>query len=218
MDRRTSRRPRRPAAVVPGLAFAAALAALLVALLGADARAQDGAGALTIALDEYQDSGVSGWATLTAAGDGLRVEMAVEGGAVTGNHPTHIHTGTCADFDPNPIYPLTTVVLDPLSDDGESTTEVDQVTLDELRDGDYVILVHKSAEELTDYFVCGDIKASNAFTEPKTAGSVTAPQTGAGSAAGAGAATALLGAGAGALAAALAAAGLARRRRGAATG
>ncbi len=186
----------------------------LISALGTDVRAQDDANELTIALKEYQGSGVSGWATLTPTKDGLRVTMAVEGKAVTGNHPSHIHTGTCKDFDPNPLYPLTTVILDPLTDDGESQTAVDEVTLDELLDDDYVILIHKSAEELTEYFVCGDIKESNAVTGPKTAGSMAAPSTGVGSVGGGRPVEALLGVGTGALALALAITGLALRRRG----
>src|SRR4051794_3776806 len=77
--------------------------------------AQSNPKTITIALNEYKGSGVSGWATLTANGDGVDVQMAVKGKAITGNQPTHIHTGTCDNFDPSPTYPLTTFVLDPLS-------------------------------------------------------------------------------------------------------
>jgi hypothetical protein len=117
---------------------------------------------ITIPLNEYENSGVSGTATLEAIGDGTRVVMELSGDAVTGNHPTHIHTGTCANFDPNPTYPLTTVILDDVSDAGLSETTVEGVRLRDLLRDDYVILVHKSAEELTNYLVCGDIKADGA--------------------------------------------------------
>ena len=46
-----------------------------------------------------------------------------------------------------------------MSDAGISETTVEDVRLRDLLASDYVILVHKSAEELTNYFVCGDIKA-----------------------------------------------------------
>lgn len=166
---------------------AVAAVALTAVAFAAPAAAQDDEN-LTIALNEFEGSGVSGWATLTVAGGGVQVEMAVDGEAVTGDHPTHIHTGTCDDFDPNPTYPLTTVILDPLSADGVSETAVDDVTLDELLADDYVILVHKSAEELTTYFVCGDLKRSNAVAAPMAgaAGSVAAPGTGVGAARGPG--------------------------------
>jgi hypothetical protein len=177
------------------------------------AAAQDGEG-LTIALNEYRGSGVSGWATLTPADGGVRVAMAVEGAAVTGDHPTHIHVGTCENFDPNPTYPLTTVILDPLSADGLSETTVEDVTLDELLAGDYVILVHKSTAELTTYFVCGDIKQTNAIPAPDAgaAGSVEGPSTGVGAALGTDTGGPAAPAGLGLLAAALAAAGLLLRR------
>ena len=209
------RAPLRSGVLAAAASVALLLGALLLGALGTSARAQDDAGELTITLAEYEDSGVSGWATLEPTEDALEVTMAVEGRAVTGNHPSHIHTGTCADFDPNPTFPLTTVILDPLSDDGESATAVEDVTLDGLLDDDYVVLVHKSAEELTDYFVCGDIKESNAYTAPRTAGSMAPPNAGTGSVGGdgGGPTAASLLAGAGALALTVAAAGVALRRR-----
>jgi hypothetical protein len=162
------------------VAFASLMPAMAVA-------AQESPETITIALAEYQDSGVSGWATLTGEGDGVAVQMAVEGDQVTGDQPTHIHTGTCENFDPNPTFPLTTIVLDPLSADGVSQTSVPDVSLDELLSGDYVILVHKSMDELTNYFVCGDIKTTNAISPPGSgaAGSVEMAGTGSGSAIGA---------------------------------
>jgi hypothetical protein len=126
--------------------------------LAVPAAAQDNR-SLTIPLNEYENSGVSGTATLEATGGGTHVEMMLSGEPLTGNHPTHIHTGTCDNFDPDPTYPLTTVILDDVSDSGISETTVEDVRLRDLLDSDYVILVHKSAEELTNYFVCGDIKA-----------------------------------------------------------
>jgi hypothetical protein len=144
--------------------------------------AQNSPQTITIALNEYKGSGVSGWATLTANGKGVDVKMAVTGAAVTGNQPTHIHTGTCDNFDPSPTYPLSTFVLDPLTADGVSSTNVPNVSLDQLLAGDYVILVHKSPDELTTYFVCGDIKESNAIPPPAAgaAGTLSMSATGSG--------------------------------------
>ena len=196
------------------LAAVAALGMTVLALAAPAAVAQDDEEPLTVALNEFEESGVSGWATLTPAETGVGVEMAVEGEAVSGDHPTHIHTGTCANFDPNPTYPLTTVILDPLSADGVSETTVEEVTLAELLAEDYVILVHKSAEELTNYFVCGDLKRSSAIPAPAvgSAGSTAAPSTGVGATGGTGAGDAALPAALGALAVALTVAGLLRRR------
>ncbi len=114
---------------------------------------------LTIPLNEHENSGVSGTATLTAEGANTRVAMELSGDALTGDHPTHIHTGTCRNFDPNPLYPLTTVILDEVNDEGVSETTVENVRLRDLLASDYVILVHPSAEELFPEIVCGDIKA-----------------------------------------------------------
>lgn len=125
---------------------------------------------ITIQLKEYKNSGVSGTATLDSFGNDTSVAMELSGDPVTGNHPTHIHTGTCANFDPDPTYPLTTVILDDVSDAGTSETTVEGVRLRDLLRADYVILVHKSAEELTNYFVCGDIKMSAAVNHVPGAG------------------------------------------------
>ena len=215
MDARQGEPARRGGArsrsVIAGLAVLATLVPLAWA---GPAVAQDAQPELTITLAEYQRSGVSGWAALTPTGNDLGVAMAVEGTAVIGDHPTHIHTGTCADFDPNPLYPLTTVVLDPLSDDGTSRTTVKDVKLGELLAGDHVILIHKSKTELTTYFVCGDLKRSNAFAGAPSAGAMAAPAVGVGTAfvapAPAPTAPAI---GLGAVAATFAAAGLWLRRR-----
>ena len=147
----------------------AAIMALTCAGLLRPAAAQDEQ-TITIPLNEHQNSGVSGTATLTAEGENTRVSMELTGDPVTGDHPTHIHTGTCRDFDPDPLYPLTTVVLDEVSDEGVSETTVDDVSLDDLLADDYVILVHPSAEELFPEWVCGDIKLSAAVTRPPGAG------------------------------------------------
>jgi hypothetical protein len=122
------------------------------------AAAQDNR-SLTIPLTERENSGVSGTATLTAEGENTRVSMELSGDPLTGDHPTHIHTGTCRNFDPDPLYPLTTVILDEVNDEGVSETTVEDVRLRDLLDADYVILVHPSAEELYPELVCGDIKA-----------------------------------------------------------
>jgi len=145
------------------LATAVLITLTAVALLAAPVAAQED---LAIRLDEYRDSGVTGEATVQADGDGTHVSMQLTGEAVTGNHPTHIHTGTCDNFDPNPTFPLTTVVLDDVNDRGMSETTVEDVSLESLLEGDYVILVHKSSEELTVYLVCGEIKAGAVTTAP----------------------------------------------------
>jgi len=136
--------------------------------LGASASAQDTAdGAVTVELIEVDGSGVSGVAILTPEGDQIQVDMTLEGPGLVGNHPTHIHTGTCTNFDPNPLYPLETVLLEPVSAEGRSVSTVD-VPLEQLQRGDYVILVHLSPEALTTYLVCGEIPEAGAGGETAT--------------------------------------------------
>jgi len=151
------RRQHRPIGRRYSIAIAAVIALSCAALLRPVAAQDDER--LTIPLNEHGNSGVSGTATLTAEGENTHVSMELSGDALTGNHPTHIHTGTCRNFDPNPLYPLTTVILNEVNDEGVSETTVDGVSLDDLLADDYVILVHPSAEELYPELVCGDIKA-----------------------------------------------------------
>jgi len=123
--------------------------------------AQDAAsGEVTVQLNEVDGSGVSGSATLTPNGEQTDVNMTLEGPGLVGNHPTHIHTGTCSNFDPNPLFPLETVVLQSVDQTGRSVSTVD-VSLDELQSGDYVVLVHLSREQITTYLACGEIPRAN---------------------------------------------------------
>jgi hypothetical protein len=132
--------------------------------------AQESGMSVTVELQEYDGSGISGTAYLTETSDGgTHVSMVLVGGELDGNHPTHIHTGTCDNFDPNPLYPLETVNLNPVSQDGTSESTVADVDLAALHEGDYVILVHQSPEELTNYLVCGEISAGTTGTAELTA-------------------------------------------------
>ncbi|HEY7032485.1 MAG TPA: cupredoxin domain-containing protein [Thermomicrobiales bacterium] len=104
---------------------------------------------LTVNLNELNDSGISGTATLKADGDKTDVELNLQG--ATGGHPAHIHNGTCTDLDPNPKYPLETVDAN-----GHSQTTID-VSLADLLASPFAINVHKSAEEIGIYVACGEI-------------------------------------------------------------
>ncbi len=106
--------------------WAIALVALLavVSLAGARPVAAAEGDTLVIDLEELNDSGVSGTATLTDNGDGTTT-VSIEVSGAAGGHPAHIHNGTCDDLDPNPLYPLTTV-----DENGTSETDV-PYTLDD---------------------------------------------------------------------------------------
>jgi plastocyanin len=81
-------------------------------------------------------------------------------GAIAAPHPSHVHAGSCAELDPNPLYPLTDVA--PVSPDAESgaieagTTTI-EATLDELLASPHAINIHASAEDIETYIACGDV-------------------------------------------------------------
>lgn len=109
---------------------------------------------ITIDFTELNDSGVTGSATLFAAGNTTIVEIDLDG---TGeDHPAHIHAGTCDDIQPEPEFNLQNV-----GEAGTSTSTVD-LPLAELIDGDYVIDLHLAANQLGTLIVCGDIDGTPA--------------------------------------------------------
>ena len=126
----------------------------------------------TVTFTELNDSGLSGGAVLTARGQRTEVDMRING--AVGIHPTHIHTGTCDDLDPNPKYPLNNVELNTTELVGMSDTIVD-VPLAELLARPHLILIHKSADDLDTYYACGNIVAD---TTAATAGQEVGGATG----------------------------------------
>jgi hypothetical protein len=107
------------------------------------------ADSITVPLAPQSGSGESGTATLTKDGPRTKVVLSVKN--APGVQPVHIHKGTCANLDPKPAYPLSSVT------NGKSETVVN-VSLDDLQKGGYAINGHKSAQEATTYVFCGDIK------------------------------------------------------------
>src|SRR5688572_27429136 len=130
--------------VVAALAF--------IGLSGGGAYAQ-GAGPLVrtvVQLAEQNGSGQNGTATLTETADGKLMVMIELSNGSSVAQPAHIHKGTCANLDPRPAYPLTSVT------NGASDTTVD-VSMATLLNGQYAVNVHKSAAEASVYVACGDI-------------------------------------------------------------
>lgn len=115
--------------------------------------------AITITMNAQNNSGESGTATLTPMGNQTKVDVNLTG-APAGPQPAHIHPGTCANLNPNPKYPLTSLT------NGKSETIVN-VSLTSLMTGDFAINVHKSPQEISVYVSCGDISAA-AQTAPAT--------------------------------------------------
>ena len=103
---------------------------------------------VTIKLNELNDSGVSGTATLTPMGDQTKVVLKVDG--ATGDHPVHIHFGTCGNLQ-DIAFPLTNI-----DKNGISETTVD-ISLNDLLGGEYAINAHLSADQISTYVACGEI-------------------------------------------------------------
>ena len=102
-------------------------------------------------LAPQNNSGESGTATLTKAGDNqTKVVLEVKGAPSGGPQPVHIHKGTCDKLDPKPTYPLSPLV------NGKSETTVN-ASLDSLEKGGYAINGHKSPQEVSTYVFCGTI-------------------------------------------------------------
>lgn len=106
----------------------------------------------------------------TVDADTTLVSIVLSGDDVQGNHPAHIHDGSCE------MPGDETIVLDPVDDTGVSETEVD-LSLDDLTTGEYFINVHQSEEDDDTWIACGDLSGA-------TVGAVmpeVAPETGGGS-------------------------------------
>ena len=116
-------------------------------------------GPIEIGLSQQSGSAQSGVATLTEVNESTtRVEIDMTPGEA--RQPAHIHRGDCARLDPQPEYPLESVV------DGKSTSEVN-APVDELVGGGFAINVHKSDAEIETYVACGEVSSSPGAAEPE---------------------------------------------------
>lgn len=127
-----------------------ALALGLVTTFGSASLAGAQGQPATVNLEVQNNSGISGTATLTDLGGGrTRVEVRVDG-AGAGPQPAHIHEGTCANLNPAPKFPLTSIT------NGMSTTEVN-ASLQQIMSAQHAINLHKSPQEASVYVACGTI-------------------------------------------------------------
>ena len=172
--------PAFPRGAVPAVALVLALVAL--ASLAEPASAQRATEA-SATLEERNDSGVAGTVEFEATEAGTRIVVRADG--ALGDHPTHIHSGTCADLDPNPKYPLNNVELKTTELTGLSETVID-APLDEFLEEDHLVLIHRSAAEIGNYLACGNIVAGPAAagTDRQSGGRNPLASTGSGAAAG----------------------------------
>ena len=135
-----------------GLALATTLVVVLA--LGSSVAAQQSDGTRELKLNEQNNSGVSGTATLRDTDGGVEVTLNMKGLPEAGvEHINHFHGGgSCAGYEAGeniPItIPLTTVVANE-DGTGSATTTLPDVTLDQLfnQDQERIIVVHAKQEE-----------------------------------------------------------------------
>lgn len=105
---------------------------------------------ISVTLNEQNDSGETGTATLVEENGQVVVTLSTQGSPVNIPQPAHIHVGACPDVGAV-AYPLTNVV------NGASITTLN-VTLVQLESElPLGINVHKSASEAKVYTACGDL-------------------------------------------------------------
>jgi Cu/Zn superoxide dismutase len=104
---------------------------------------------LTLKLNAQNGSGENGTATLTQADGAVNVVIAIPNGPA-GPQPAHIHDGTC-DGILGVAYALTSLA------NGNSTTVIKGITIDQLLAGKYAINVHQSTDNMGDYVACANI-------------------------------------------------------------
>jgi hypothetical protein len=123
----------------------------------------------TIALQELNDSGVSGTVVLTGQGAATKVSILLSG-VVTGGHIAHLHDGTCAA--PGEY----TYTLTPISAEGTSETIVN-LTIEQLLGGNYMINVHPSEDNWDAWMVCGELVATGGTVATATVAPTSTPTT-----------------------------------------
>ncbi len=103
---------------------------------------------LTVTLNQLNNSGESGTATLTQNGADVQVVITLAGAPATAQ-PAHIHNGTCASSG-SVNHALANVI------NGGSTTTVSNTTIDQLVAQPFSIDAHKSTTNNA-YVACGNI-------------------------------------------------------------
>src|SRR5215208_77968 len=134
-----------------GIAFGVALLASLT--LGGSVVAQE-AKTMTLQLTPSRASGVSGTATITEVGGGVRVELNMRGLPKAGiKHINHFHAGgSCAADRAGNVAPATIplkTIVAKGDGTGSATTTLEDVTLDQLFDPDKkrYLALHAKTEE-----------------------------------------------------------------------
>ncbi len=111
----------------------------------------DSGGKMEISLNELNESGQTGTATLTASGGVTEVVLSLGEGTMK-SKLVHIHNGQCGANLGGVANPLTDFT------DGRSVTMLEGVSLESLRTGGFAINAH-NAEDPSVYTACGNIPA-----------------------------------------------------------
>lgn len=106
----------------------------------------------SVPLDDVDDSGVTGGASIRGVDGGVEITVFISAGDEGGTHPVHIHDGTCEELG-DVAWPLENI------EDGESVTTLEDVSLADLMTGDYAINAHQSEDEMDVYVMCGNVPA-----------------------------------------------------------
>jgi len=105
---------------------------------------------VVVNLQEQNESGESGTATITEMEGGVKVAVSLVGVPEGVTQPVHIHVNSCVNI-AGVQYPLESLI------NGSSETML-EVSMAELQAGlPLSVNVHKSVEEISVYVVCGDI-------------------------------------------------------------
>lgn len=103
----------------------------------------------SVPLDDVEDSGISGGASIRGVDGQTEVTVFISEGETDGDHPVHVHEGTCEDLG-DVVYPLENIT------EGESVTTLD-IELSELMTGEYAINAHQSEDDISTFIMCGNV-------------------------------------------------------------
>jgi hypothetical protein len=118
-----------------------------------------GASSLTIPMNEQNNSGQSGSATLTDTPAGLDIVVSIKRSSVPGSQNAHVHEGRCDNVlaITAGLRPISTTADVPTFDGDQIVFKTTlQTTLAKIRDGNHVINVH-DARDNSLYVSCGEI-------------------------------------------------------------
>jgi len=133
--------------------FLLASVAVLCGIVPATVLAQMSSAPDHLSIPVYSQNGSGEWGSVTFLQRGPNLVVSVSMVNPTApTQPVHIHTGTCANLNPKPTYPLKNL------DNGSSSTTLENVSLASLLASPFAVNVHMSPNQVGTYVACGEIK------------------------------------------------------------